>query len=334
MNIASPVQGAEASHSSDYIGTFTAEELKQAVLAKLTYSVGKDPVAASQRDWFLSVALATRDIIVDRWMHSTRATYADDRKRVYYLSLEFLIGRMLLDAMTNVGIVEPMREALSQLGVDLNVLRRLEPDAALGNGGLGRLAACFMDSMATLSIAAHGYGIRYDNGLFRQIIRNGWQQEIPEDWLANGNPWEFARPECNYAIGFGGQVEAIQGAGPDDPVRHVWHPGETVEAVGYDTPIVGWRGRHVNTLRLWSARAPDALKLDAFNAGDYIGALSDRVRAESISKVLYPSDATPAGQELRLRQEYFFASASLLDLIRRHVKQHREIRTLADHVAI
>ena len=310
----------------------SAGELKDAILAKLTYAVGKDPVAASQRDWFLAVAFATRDLIVDRWMNSTRATYSDDRKRVYYLSLEFLIGRMLFDAMTNLGVVEPMSAALNQLGVDISVLRRIEPDAALGNGGLGRLAACFMDSMATLSIAAHGYGIRYDNGLFRQIIRDGWQQEIPEDWLANGNPWEFARPECNYAIGFGGWVEGLPGE--DAEMRHVWHPGETVEAVGYDTPIVGWKGRHVNTLRLWSARAPDPLKLDAFNAGDFIGALSDRVRAESISKVLYPSDATPAGQELRLRQEYFFASASLLDLIRRHVKQHRDIRTLGEHVSI
>ena len=310
----------------------TAAELKDAILAKLTYAIGKDVVAASQRDWFLAVAFATRDIIVDRWMNSTRETYADDRKRVYYLSLEFLIGRMLFDAMTNLGIVEPMQAALSQLGVDLAVLRRLEPDAALGNGGLGRLAACFMDSMATLSIAAHGYGIRYDHGLFRQIIRDGWQQESPEDWLAFGNPWEFARPESNYAIGFGGHVEAVAGAG--DKMRHVWKPAETVEAVGYDTPIVGWRGRHVNTLRLWSARAPDPLRLDAFNAGDYIGALADRVRAEAISKVLYPSDATPAGQELRLRQEYFFASASLQDLVRRHVKQHRDVRSLGDKVAI
>ncbi len=226
---------------------------------------------------------------------------------------------MLFDAMTNLGIVEPMAAAMAQLGVDFGSLRRIESDAALGNGGLGRLAACFMDSMATLAIAAHGYGIRYDNGLFRQIIRNGWQQEAPEDWLSHGNPWEFERPEVNYSIGFGGWVEAIQGEG--DAVRHVWHPGERVEAVGFDTPIVGWRGRHVNTLRLWSARAPDPLKLDAFNAGDYIGALADNVRAEAISKVLYPSDATPAGQELRLRQEYFFASASLLDLVRRHVKQ-------------
>ncbi|MFZ1964121.1 MAG: glycogen/starch/alpha-glucan phosphorylase [Roseiarcus sp.] len=311
---------------------YAAEELKAAVLAKLTYSVGKNSVGASNRDWFLAVAFAVRDIIVERWIESINAAYDDDRKRVYYLSLEFLIGRMLFDAMTNLGVVEPMTEALSQLGLDLATLRRVESDAALGNGGLGRLAACFMDSMASLSIAAYGYGIRYDNGLFRQIIRNGWQQEIPEDWLTHGDPWEFQRPELNYDVGFGGWVEAVPDG--DEKVRHVWHPDETVEAIGYDTPIVGWRGRHVNTLRLWSARAVDPLKLDAFNAGDYIGALSDSVRAEAISKVLYPSDATPAGQELRLRQEYFFASASLLDLVRRHVKQHSDVRTLADHAAV
>jgi starch phosphorylase len=312
--------------------TYTVPDLKAAVLAKLTYSVGKIPKVASQRDWFLAVAFATRDLIVERWMQSTTASYDNGRKRVYYLSLEFLIGRLLFDALTNLGVAEPMAEALNELGVNLTDLRRMEPDAALGNGGLGRLAACFMDSMATLKIAAHGYGIRYDNGLFRQIIRNGWQQETPEDWLTNGNPWEFERPECNYAIGFAGSVEMVQG--DDERTRHIWHPAETVEAVGYDTPIVGWRGGHVNTLRLWSARAPDPFKLDAFNAADYVGAFSDTVRAEAISKVLYPSDATPAGQELRLRQEYFFASASLLDLIRRHIKQHKDVRTLGEHAAV
>ncbi|HEY3621455.1 MAG TPA: glycogen/starch/alpha-glucan phosphorylase [Roseiarcus sp.] len=311
---------------------YSAAELKAAVLAKLTYAVGKAPDVATPRDWFLAVTFATRDIIVGRWLESLNAVYADGRKRVYYLSLEFLIGRLLFDAMTNLGVAQPMAEALDELGVNLTDLRRIEPDAALGNGGLGRLAACFMDSMATLSIAAHGYGIRYDNGLFRQIIRGGWQQETPEDWLVNGNPWEFVRPEYNYAIGFGGWVEMVQGE--DERARHVWHPAETVEAVAYDTPIVGWRGRHVNTLRLWSARPTDPLKLEAFNAGDYVGAFSETVRAEAISKVLYPSDATPAGQELRLRQEYFFASASLLDLIRRHIKQWGDVRTLGEHAAV
>jgi len=225
-----------------------------------------------------------------------------------------------------------MRAALADLGVDLDALRALEPDAALGNGGLGRLAACFMDSMATLEIAAVGYGIRYDHGLFRQEIKDGWQLEYPEEWLFFGNPWEFARPEVDYTIGFGGTVEQLTDANGN--VRHVWHPNETVEAVANDTPVVGWRGRHVNTLRLWSARALDPLRLDAFNAGDYFGALADRVRAESISKVLYPSDATPVGHELRLRQEFFFVSASLQDLIRRHVKQHGDVASLADGVSI
>jgi starch phosphorylase len=311
---------------------YSAAELKAAVLAKLTYAVGKAPDVATPRDWFLAVTFATRDIIVGRWLESLNAVYGDGRKRVYYLSLEFLIGRLLFDALSNLGVAQPMAEALDELGVNLTDLRRIEPDAALGNGGLGRLAACFMDSMATLSIAAHGYGIRYDNGLFRQIIRGGWQQETPEDWLVNGNPWEFVRPEYNYAIGFGGWVEMVQGE--DERARHVWHPAETVEAVAYDTPIVGWRGRHVNTLRLWSARPTDPLKLEAFNAGDYVGAFSETVRAEAISKVLYPSDATPAGQELRLRQEYFFASASLLDLIRRHIKQWGDVRTLGEHAAV
>jgi glycogen phosphorylase len=310
---------------------YSAAELKAAVLAKLTYAVGKAPGLATPRDWFLAVTFATRDIIVGRWLESLNGVYVDGRKRVYYLSLEFLIGRLLFDALTNLGVAQPMAEALDELGVNLSDLRRIEPDAALGNGGLGRLAACFMDSMATLSIAAHGYGIRYDNGLFRQIIRGGWQQETPEDWLVNGNPWEFVRPEYNYAIGFGGWVEMVEN---EERTSHVWHPAETVEAVAYDTPIVGWRGRHVNTLRLWSARATDPLKLEAFNAGDYIGAFSERVRAEAISKVLYPSDATPAGQELRLRQEYFFTSASLLDLIRRHVKQWDDVRTLGEHAAV
>jgi starch phosphorylase len=306
--------------------------LRGAVLEKLTYSVGKNRDAASERDWFIAVALAARDRVVDAWMVSVRANYRDNRRRVYYLSLEFLIARLLIDALANLGLVEPMRAALASLDIDLDKLRKVEPDAALGNGGLGRLAACFMESMATLSISAHGYGIRYDHGLFRQTISDGWQHEYPEDWLDFGNPWEFPRPEVNYTIGFGGVVDSV--ARPHGASAQIWRPSERVDAVAYDTPIVGWRGAHVNTLRLWSARASDPLRLDVFNQGDYVGALADRVRAESISKILYPSDSTPAGQELRLRQEYFFASASLQDLIRRHLKQHGGLETLADKNAI
>jgi starch phosphorylase len=306
--------------------------LRRAVVAKLTYAVGKDPIVASDRDWFVAVALAVRDRIVERWFPSTRATYARGGKRVYYLSLEFLIGRLLLDSLNNLNLTEPMRAALAELGVDLDRLRQIEPDAALGNGGLGRLAACFMESMATVSVAAYGYGIRYNHGLFRQVIKDGWQHEFPETWLNFGNPWEFERPEVLYPVGFGGTVEAVTGL--DGSTKHVWHPAETVDALAYDTPVVGWRGKTVNTLRLWSARAADPLRLDAFNRGDYVGALSSRVKANAISQILYPSDETPAGQELRLRQEYFFTSASLQDLIRRHVRQNKNIRTLADKAAI
>ncbi len=190
--------------------------LRRAVVAKLTYAVGKDPIVASNRDWFVAVALTVRDRIVERWFPSTRATYARHGKRVYYLSLEFLIGRLLLDSLNNLGLTESMRAALAELGVDLDRLRQIEPDAALGNGGLGRLAACFMESMATVSVAAYGYGIRYNHGLFRQVIKDGWQHEYPETWLTFGNPWEFERPEVLYLIGFGGTVEAVTGADGTD----------------------------------------------------------------------------------------------------------------------
>ena len=306
--------------------------LRAAVLAKLIYSVGKAPIAANERDWFVATALVVRDRIVERWITQTPAAGVEHPKRVYYLSLEFLLGRQLFAALANFELVEPMRAALADLGVDLDHLRTVEPDAALGNGGLGRLAACFMESMATLSIAAFGYGIRYDHGLFRQTVEDGWQHEYPEDWLESGNPWEFERPEVAVEIGFGGRVEVSHRE--DGAPRYAWHPAEIVLAVAHDTPIVGWRGRHVNTLRLWAARARVPLRLALFNEGDHVGAQAHRVRAESISKVLYPSDATPAGQELRLRQQYFFAAASLQDLVARHLMQEGELGTLPTKAAI
>jgi glycogen phosphorylase len=306
--------------------------LQTAILEKLTYEIGKRRTIATERDWLMATAHALRDQIVDRWLAGIDAAYQNGSKRVYYLSLEFLIGRLLFDNLNNLNRLDTMRAALAGLDVDLDRLRALEPDAALGNGGLGRLAACFMESMATLGIPAHGYGIRYEHGLFRQVMKNGWQQEFPEDWLAMGTPWEFHRPDVCYEIGFGGSIEAVPIS--EAAVRHVWHPAETIEAVAYDTPSVGWRGRRVNTLRLWSARSADPLRLDAFNHGDHAGALAEQVRAESISKVLYPSDSTPAGQELRLRQEYFFVSASLQDLVRRHIKAFGHIANLPDKTAI
>jgi glycogen phosphorylase len=307
-------------------------ELKGAVLAKLALAVGKDAAAATDRDWFVAAALAIRDRVVHRWLAADRESHAKGRKRVYYLSLEFLIGRLFADILCNLGLTELVGAALGDLGVDLGRLRACEPDAALGNGGLGRLAACFMESMASLEIPAYGYGIRYDHGLFRQVIKEGWQLEFPEEWLAFANPWEFVRPEVTYDVKFGGWVETTRRSRRASVA--LWHPAETIEAVAYDTPIVGWRGRHVNPLRLWSARAVDPLRLDAFNSGDHLGAQSEQARAEAISKILYPSDATPAGQELRLRQEYFFVSASLQDLLRRHLDAYGDLHSLPDRAAI
>jgi glycogen phosphorylase len=306
-------------------------EIKSAILAKLRLAIGKDAGTATRHDWYKAVALALRDRIVHHWLTTEKASYDEGRKRVYYLSLEFLIGRLFADALNNMGLLGVFEAALGDLGVDLADLRKCEPDAALGNGGLGRLAACFMESMATLAIPATGYGIRYDFGLFRQIINHGWQQEYPDVWLSFGNPWEFQRPEVVYHVHFGGGVEHVEEKGRD---RAIWHPAETVQAVAYDTPIVGWRGKHVNALRLWSARSPDPLRLDVFNTGDYTGAVAEEARAESICKFLYPNDESPAGRELRLRQEYFFVSASLQDLVKRHLEAEGRLRTLPQKAAV
>ncbi len=302
------------------------------IIEHLTYGIGKDAKVATPHDWLTATILAIRGRIIDKWMDSTREAYRTNGKRVYYLSLEFLIGRLMRDAVSNLGLMDEVRQALASLGVNLDVIAELEPDAALGNGGLGRLAACFMESMATVGIPAYGYGIRYVHGLFRQQMADGWQVELPETWLAHGNPWEFERRESSYEIGFGGAVET--NGGPDEPRRYVWKPAERVIATGYDTPVVGWRGARVNTLRLWSAQPIDPILLDAFNAGDHIGALRESNKAETLTRVLYPADATPAGQELRLRQEYFFCSASLQDILRRHLQQGNALASLPDKVAI
>ena len=302
--------------------------MAQRILASLIYRIGKDARAARPHDWLAATILTIRDGIIDRWMASTRSAHAAGAKRVYYLSLEFLIGRLLRDALSNLGLMEEVREALATLGVDLDDVEAMEPDAALGNGGLGRLAACFMESLASLDLPAYGYGIRYVNGMFRQRVDDGWQVELPETWLALGDPWEFERRESAYTIGFGGEVTA------DESGAVSWRPAERVIAVAVDTPVVGWRGRRVNTLRLWTARPVDPLKLDAFNAGDHMGALAESNRAEALTRVLYPADSNAAGQELRLRQEYFFSSASLQDVVRRHLQYFGDIRTLADKAAV
>ncbi|NLS15106.1 glycogen/starch/alpha-glucan phosphorylase [Rhizobium sp. P40RR-XXII] len=308
------------------------EILAEEIIERLTYRIGKDAKVAKPHDWLTATILVIRDRVIDKWIESTRNVYETGAKRVYYLSLEFLIGRLMRDAISNLGLMEEITNALSSLGVDIRVIAGIEPDAALGNGGLGRLAACFMESMATVDVPAYGYGIRYVHGLFRQQMADGWQVELPETWLAHGNPWEFERQESSYEIGFGGAVETVNGH--DDQPRYVWKPAERVIATAFDTPVVGWRGKRVNTLRLWSAQPIDPILLDAFNAGDHIGALRESNKAESLTRVLYPADATPAGQELRLRQEFFFSSASLQDILRRHLQQYDDLTNLADKVAI
>ncbi|RZF64169.1 glycogen/starch/alpha-glucan phosphorylase [Sphingomonas populi] len=303
------------------------------IVERLTYRSGKNAAAAKPHDWLAAVINVIRDRIIDRWIASTQETYDEGGKRVYYLSLEFLIGRLMRDAVSNLGLMDEMRQALASLGVQLDLIRELEPDAALGNGGLGRLAACFMESMATVDVPAYGYGIRYVNGMFRQEIHDGWQIELPETWLAHGNPWEFERRESSYEIGFGGIVEPSAADGSGDDAR-VWKPGERLIATAYDTPVVGWRAERVNTLRLWTATPIDPILLDRFNAGDHLGALAESNKADSLARVLYPADSNPAGQELRLRQEYFFSSASLQDIVRRHVQYFGDIRTLPEKAAI
>jgi glycogen phosphorylase len=302
--------------------------LRDSILEKLIYAVGKDPDHAGARDWGVALSLAVRDRIVDFWLPTTRRTYEERRKRVYYMSLEFLIGRLLRDSMANLGITDQCRAALASYGVDFSEVLESEPDAALGNGGLGRLAACFLESMSRLGIACYGYGIRYEHGLFRQSIRDGWQIEHAEDWLTMGHPWEFERRDVFYPIGFGGTVEA----GPDG--RMTWRASEEVLAKAYDTPVAGWQGAHVNTLRLWSARPAEALDLDRFNRGKFLEAAQQQVLAETISRILYPNDSTPEGQELRLKQEYFFTSASLQDLVCRFLREHDDLASLSEHVAV
>ena len=304
-----------------------AASLAPAILDSLTHGLGVEPQLATKSDWLTAVSLTIRNQAMDRWLASARETHTSGGKEVCYLSMEFLIGRLLRDAAGNLGLTGRLEASLRELGAgSLVSLADLEADPALGNGGLGRLAACYMESMASVGIPAWGYGIRYDYGLFRQRIEDCRQVEEPDTWLDGGNPWDVERRGAVVEIGFGGIV--------DNGIPRQWKPAEVVQAAAFDTPVVGWRGRRVNSLRLWHARAPKPLRLDQFNGGDHIGAQYDEARAESINKVLYPSDATPAGQELRLRQEYFFTAASLQDLLARHIARFSDVRKLPGKVAI
>ncbi len=302
----------------------------------LIFSCFKTDAAATPRDWYATAAYTVRDHVIDRWVKTAEAYYAQDPKRVYYLSLEFLIGRMLTNAALNVGINDEVTAGLATLGHKMEAAVEMEPDAALGNGGLGRLAACFLDSMATMDIPAAGYGIRYEYGMFKQSIENGQQVENPDNWLRYGNIWEFQRPEATYDVKFYGRTLQFP---RDNNVDHRWVDAEYVVAIAYDVPVPGYGTETVNNLRLWSAKAAREFDLRQFNEGNYEKAVEERNETESISKVLYPNDASASGRELRLKQQYFFVSASIQDILRRFLTTHKtsepdDWKLLADKIAI
>ncbi|MFN3920246.1 MAG: glycogen/starch/alpha-glucan phosphorylase [Methylohalobius sp.] len=306
--------------------------IKQALINHLIYSLGKDPVEARERDWFLALAYTVRDRLTLRWMETQRRYYLKSAKRLYYLSMEYLLGCSLINNLLNLGEYETFRQALEELGQDLDRLAEIEDEAALGNGGLGRLAACFLDSLATLHLPGFGYGIRYEYGIFRQAIEDGWQVEHPDNWLRYPHPWEIARPEIRYRVQFGGRTESYL----DDQGkrRYRWVGEEDVLALAYDIPIPGYGGQTANNLRLWTARASREFDLSYFNQGNYIQAVAEKIRSENLSKVLYPDDTTHMGRELRLRQEYFFASASVQDILAQYLKDHQKLDALPEKVAI
>ncbi len=305
-----------------------AESMKKAIANKLMYSIGKDPRVAQPKDWMEATFLAVRDQMVERWMETTRAQYSQDLKRVYYLSMEFLIGRALSNALLALDMEDVVRTALDDMGVDYNELVAMEPDAALGNGGLGRLAACFLDSMATLGIPGMGYGIRYQFGMFKQRIIEGRQVEVPDTWLGSVNIVDFPRDEVCYRVRFGGRLE-------QEGKKVRWLDSQNdVLAVAHDIIIPGYATKSTNTLRLWTARSTREINLTKFNQGDYFSAVEEKNLSENVSRVLYPDDSTYVGKELRLRQEYFFVAASLQDIIHRYLSTHDNLDRLEDKVAI
>ena len=296
----------------------TVESLKQDYAWHLRYTQAKYEVAATPRDQYAAFAYAIRDRLAERWMETQETYHRQNTRRVYYLSLEFLIGRLLGNNVINLKLDHECDEALKEFGLNWHSLRDFETDAGLGNGGLGRLAACFLDSMSTLDLAGMGYGLRYDYGIFRQRIVDGQQVEEPDRWLKDGYPWEFVRPEYAQTVQFGGRVDCVTEHGE---TRWRWVGAEQVQGVPYDLPIVGY-SHAVNTLRLWSAKATDEFNLDDFNKGSYVEAVERKVLAENLTKVLYPNDNTMAGKELRLRQQYFFTRCSLADILRRFVEDN------------
>ena len=310
----------------------SVETLRRAFADNLFYIQGKYDEIATDTDYYMALAYTTRDRLLLRWL-KTLKTYQDQNvKTVYYLSAEFLMGRHLGNSLINLNLYENIRQALASNGLNLEDVLEQELDPGLGNGGLGRLAACFLDSLATLEIPAIGYGIRYEFGIFNQGIDNGWQVEIPDKWLRGGNPWEVQRQDEAIEVKYGGHTEVYH----DDRGRaHVrWIPSNTVVGIPYDTPVPGYNTNTVNTLRLWKSEAGDDFNFQAFNSGDYDGAVSSKIKSETISKVLYPNDNTPQGRQLRLEQQFFFVSCSLQDMIRRHLQRNKNLDNFADKAAI
>lgn len=310
----------------------TAEALKKDIEQHLHYSLAKDRYSADSWDYFNAVAMSVMDRLNHRWLETQRSYYEKDTKRVYYISMEFLIGRLLDNAMINLGIKDLVKSSLEKLDLDYELIRGAEWDAGLGNGGLGRLAACFLDSLASLGYAGYGYGIRYDYGIFYQKIQQGYQVEYPDMWLRYGNPWSILRPGVKYQIPFYGNSVAYHDA--DGKLRHQWKDTQKVVAIAHDTPIPGYKNGVVNNLRLWKATTSKTFDLKSFNQGEYINATRDQQMGENISRVLYPNDKVFVGQELRLKQEFFLVSATLQDMMRRFKKSHSDFRLLPDKVAI
>ncbi|HEY8118788.1 MAG TPA: glycogen/starch/alpha-glucan phosphorylase [Methylophilaceae bacterium] len=308
------------------------DDVRKGLTSHLTYTISKTPPTATTRDWYEITAFAIRDRLVERWMETMQSYYRADVKRIYYLSLEFLVGRTFSNALLNLNIDTQTKAALLELGQNIESIAEMEADAGLGNGGLGRLAACFLDSMATLGLPCYGYGIRYEYGMFRQTIENGMQVEHPDNWLRYGNPWEFPRGEVLFPVKFHGHVKQYQDA--TGKIRHDWVDTEEVMAMAYDTPVPGYGGQTVNNMRLWAAKSSRDFDLRYFNQGNYVEAVADKNESENLSKVLYPDDSTEMGRMLRLKQQYFFVSASLQDILFRYKKHHKTWDKLPDKVGI
>ena len=313
-------------------GRVTTESLKLWFKHHLKYTLVDDKFSATRMDHFISLALSVRDHLVNRWLQTQQSYYENDVKRVYYLSMEFLIGRLLTNNLINLGIYDEYKLALDELGHDIHELEETEVEAGLGNGGLGRLAACFLDSIASLGIPGYGYGIRYEFGIFHQKIIRGYQVETADNWLRTGNPWEIPRPRSLVPVEFYGRVESTPNS--KGAMKYQWVDTQNVMAMAHDIPVPGYKNDTVNNLRLWSARSSRELELEHFQAGDYFQAVQNKHESEIISKVLYPADHNQLGKELRFKQEYFFVSASLSDIIRRYKKAHTSFDTFSDKVAI